>query len=232
LKTIAVIPVHGRIPLLKITIQRLFDRNGVDHIICVGSEEERAVCNNAGAEFFEFANKPLGKKWNYGFMMAKKYNPEFIIYVGSSDWLSDNWIPVLLPLAEKVDMIGKPDFNMLHIGSEMIVANWPGYPIARRHEPIGIGRILNSRWLDKIGWRPFEDELNKSMDWCMCRKLKADDTCMMFNSPEIQSLSVSCEAWSNMHTSDFNDNVTPFQRPDLWLEKWFPEAFKLQHELS
>jgi hypothetical protein len=222
---------------VRVTLRRLFLKNKVDHVICVGStEEEEKLCTSKGAEFLTHANKPLGKKWNYGFLKAKEYRPEFIVYVGSSDWLSDNYLPAVLPLAENIDMIGKPDFNMLHIGSKLQCANWPGYASinnSRAHEPIGAGRILRADFLDKINWQPFDDYLNMAMDYSMYQKLlNVGGSLMMFNSPEIQILSVSCDLWGNMHNQDFNKNVINFRDPELWLKTWFPEALELNGLLT
>lgn len=231
-KIIAVIPTHGRHPLLRVTISRLVNQ-GVG-VICVGSDFDQDVCENAGADFYYHSNKPLGKKWNYGFLIAKNYKPDFVLYVGSSDWISDNWLPVLLPLAKDVDIVGKPDYNLLHITSQLsgnlyTLANWPGYPLGtgREYEPIGGGRILNAHWLDKIGWKPFDDYLNMSMDYSMYGKLNGGK-CLLFNSPEIQLLALSCNKWSNMHESDFKSNVIMFREPELWLQRWFPDALKLE----
>jgi hypothetical protein len=232
MKSLAVIPVHGRLSLLKITIQRLFYKNNVDHIICVGdTDEEKQLCQRAGAEFITFPNKPLGKKWNAGFLRAKDYNPDVVVYVGSADWLSDNWVPVMMSALSTHSIIGKQDYNMLHYSSGRTVAFWPGYPLGsgRELEPIGIGRLLSNDFLDKVEWQPFDDYLNKSMDYSMMFKLmKIGGSCFLFNSPEIQSLSVSCDKWSNMHNSDFNSGVIRFRQPDTWLSRWFPEALTLE----
>lgn len=236
--TVAVIPVHGRLPLLKITLQRLYNKNGVGHIICIGeTEEERQVCNSQGCEFLKHQNKPLGKKWNAGFMKAKEHKPDAVVYVGSSDWLSDNWLPVLLPfIKEGYFMIGKPDVNLLHIGKEMKIAWWPHYSLGtgRENELIGAGRILSSEFLDRIDWQPFDDYLNNSMDFSMWKKLanlQKDGVTPVacYNLHEIQSLAISCDKWNNMHSNDYDlPNVIPFAQPEMWLKKWFPEALKLE----
>ena len=171
LKSVAVIPVHERHSLLRVTIKRLYEKNGVDHVICIGENSNREVCQNAGAEFVEHPNLPLGRKWNAGFRVARQYRPDCVVYVGSSDWLSDNWLSVMYPLSLMYAVVGKLDFNMLHIGSGLKVGFWPRYPVGtgRENELIGIGRLISREFLDLIAWEPFDDELNKSMDWCIWR---------------------------------------------------------------
>lgn len=234
------IPVHGRLPLLKVTIERLFNKNGVDHVICIGeSEDEKKVINNCGAEYLCFQNKPLGRKWNHGFLKAKEYRPDAVVYAGSSDWLSDNWLPVLMPLIDNgFFMAGKLDYNMVHYTRGIFrAAWWPGYQpeTGRQNELIGIGRILSCDFLDAIGWLPFENDWNKGMDFSMYLKLGElqkkgmNARVIAYNSHEIQSLSVSCDQWTNLHLSDFNQpGLVMFQRPELWLKSWFPEALKLE----
>jgi hypothetical protein len=253
LKTIAVIPVKGRLPLLRVTLSRLHEKNRVEHIICVGdTEEERKLCNSCGAEFVEHPNNPLGKKWNAGFLKAKVYNPDFIVYVGSSDWLSDNWVNTMLPYAEKHLLVGKRDFYMLHYYRTWLIrehkiklALWPHYPkdSPRFDEPIGIGRILSREFLECVNWMPFDDWRNDAMDACMWRKLKEVQlltgkekeeidpkfTCGVIENENIKSLAVSCDAWGNLHKSDFRfPHIEYNDTKQLWLLKYFPEALKIE----
>ena len=87
------IPVHGRLPLLRLTIQRLLTRNKAHAVLCLGdSPEEEKACSDAGARFIYHVNKPIARKLNTGFQIAAEYDPDAVMYVSSSDWLSDNWL--------------------------------------------------------------------------------------------------------------------------------------------
>jgi len=219
----AVIPIHGRLSLVRYTIERLIVKNGVDLVICVGDkEEELLVCTKAGARFYAHKNKPLGEKWNFGFQMARMFNPEAILYMGSSDWVSDNWIPTLKPYFDH-DLIGKYDFNMVHVGKEITSYRHERYPKTRfvlkmipvhksvrtffkpnrDNEPVGIGRILTRKFLNSINWTPFYDDYDKSMDWCMMQKLKkVNGSLYVYQGEDIQSLSVSSDKWNCKHKID------------------------------
>jgi len=249
---VAVVPVLGRTPLLPHTIKRLY--RVVDTVICVcENDQDRGVCSKAGAKIVNSGNCPLGKKWNDGMEAAKEFNPDFILYVGSSDWVSDNYLEVMLPLAESHEIVGTLDYHLLHINYneenrasfkprkrfadydlDAIRANfidrqlghWKGYECERKGEPIGIGRLLRRDFLGKVGWRPFEDELHKGLDWSMIKKT---DSFISIMSEEAQSMAISTSIWSNKHnfklesTQSFEliDNV------DEYLIKWFPEGLKL-----
>ena len=67
-KIIAVIPVHGRELLLKYTIRRLYKKNNLYKVICVGeTAKEKEVVLQENGIWVEYNNNPLGKKWNIGF---------------------------------------------------------------------------------------------------------------------------------------------------------------------
>src|SRR5688572_7366782 len=94
----ACLAVQGRLPLLRYTIKRLFEKNKVDRVICSGDQpEDRKLCESLGAIWVQARNNPLGNKWNKSFQEAAKYNPDACVFVGSSDWISDNWIPFMKP---------------------------------------------------------------------------------------------------------------------------------------
>lgn len=231
MKTVAVIPVKGRLPLLKYTIRRLYEKNGVHKVICMGHVEDRQTCVDEGADFIIHENNPLGKKWNAGFLKAKEYNPDAVLFVGSSDWVSDNWLPAMAPyiMEQGIDLIGKPDFYLLDIGTILRFCHWPGYGTgSRKNEPIGIGRILSARILNKMNWKPIADNLNHSIDWSMYQNaIKLGANIKMLKTDQIQSLSISTDRWPNMHKfDDHYSNKLPSHRMlnfTKWLEEKFPE---------
>jgi hypothetical protein len=239
---IAVMPVNGRLPLVRFTIERLLKRNGVGRVICIGGIEEKATCEKAGAEFIIHANKPLGAKWNAGFLKAKEYRPAGCLFVGSSDWLSDNWIPALAPLLDDYDMVGTPGCHFLDISkngqytNHYKVCQWMGYSTDRKGESIGIGRLLSARVLDRIGWKPFADTADASMDhWMVTKVNKAGGKALTIDNKQVISLSISTDRWINKHRfKDHekgalkNESIMINQsRVKGWLETNFPEATKI-----
>lgn len=231
---VAVIPVKGRLPLLGHTIRRLYEKNGVHTVICVGEgPADRNECEHFGAEWVEFPNKPLGKKWNAGFLKAKEYNPDACLFVGSSDWISDNWIEYTSGYLREYDLIGKPDFNLLDFGKQLRACHWRGYTDHRRaNEPIGIGRILSKRILDKLGWQPMDNHLDSSLDWSMYQKiLAAGGRVKLLRTDEIQSLSLSTSAWENKHSFEShwqNKRGVESMKIDVnYITELFPEALEL-----
>lgn len=233
MKTVAVIPVHGRHELVKHTIERLLKKNGCMAVICAGiTELERAVCEKSGAIFIEHENLPLSNKWNACFLEAKKLNPDAVLFMGSSDWISDNWITYCSQWIDRADLIGHRGFHLLDIGQQFRVCYWDGYgPGRREKEPIGIGRILSARILDKLEWKPIDEGLNNSIDWSMYQNvLKSGGKVQCLEGQKIKSLSISCDKWPNMHKfEDHWNNVLPSVRnfDHAFLINNFPEAYEI-----
>lgn len=235
MKTVAVIPCLGRIELLKWTIRRLYQKNKIDVVICVGHEDAvKDLCKIEHAEFVEHDNSPLGKKWNAGFEAAKKHNPDSVLFVGSSDWISDNWMTYCEKFINAgIDMVGKPDFNLLDIGGNSPhtyrFCHWQGYGKGKReNEPIGIGRVLSRKILDQMNWKPISDSLENSIDFSMYNNILAiGGKVANLKTQEIHSLSISTDRWPNKHKfNDHYSNKLPSRRvPDfsVFLEKNFPE---------
>lgn len=195
-KCVAVIPVKGRRPLLSLTIRRLYQKNGVWKVITVGDDpEDRKVCEDAGALWVQHPNKPLGNKWNAGFWEARMYEPDSVLYVGSSDWISDNWIPTMRPYVKQHDLVGTPGCYFADLGDKIRVCHWAGYVGSRSTESIGIGRMISGKLLDTVGWKPFSDHLDNSLDRSMKDRCKKDYLVL----ENIKSVSISTNLWPNKH---------------------------------
>ncbi len=235
-KVVACIPVFGRRPLLAHTIRRLYLKNDVYKVICAGHDNaDRKVCESAGAVWVQHRNYPLGAKWNAAFMEARKYNPDACLFVGSSDWISDNWTRELEPLMNEYDLVGTLGCHFLDIGDDFRLVFWPGYHKIRIGESIGIGRLISNRLLNKMQWKPFNDQLDKSLDGSM------QITCTshagrihVVNNPNINSLSISTDQWDNKHKFDHHwDEENPRYLPSIklnpepFLSNHFPEAYQI-----
>lgn len=229
-KVVACLPVFGRGPLVEHTIRRLYTKNDVDKVICAGHEPAlKAICERAGALWVNHRNNPLGSKWNSAFQAAKQFNPDACLYVGSSDWLSDNWIPTLRPYLNDYDMVGVPGMHLLHACYEPLLCEWAGYTTDRKTESIGIGRMLSRRLLDKIQFKPFSDRLESGLDYSMQQNsIQKAARIKMVDDKNIIALSLSTNLWDNKHKFwEHYSGQIPSKRVldvDNWIEKNFPEA--------
>lgn len=206
MKIVVPIPVFGRFPLLIQTIKRLYERNKVYKVICIGHEPEAEwIAKSLGAEWIYHANSPLGAKWNTGFQACKKYDPDGVLFAGSSDWFSDNYITDGAEYLSEFDLIGMLGCHFADIADTVRVVHWEGYKDKTRlGEPIGIGRILSAQLLTRINWTPFEDHLVNSMDWSMWQKTKHSKIKLLDNT--FKTMSISTNKWVNKHK--FADHYT------------------------
>ncbi len=202
-RIIAVIPVHGRELLLKYTIRRLYNKNKLFKVICVGEKKtEKEVVLQEKGIWVEYKNNPLGKKWNMGFKIAQIYNPDAVLFVGSSDWISSDWIDEAYTYIDEFGIIGKHEFTMADITKgELKTCHWLGYPkhTNRNKETIGIGRLVSRKLLDVIDFLPFDNNLNSSMDWSMYCKCIKNNFKVKILTNNSKFLSISCDLWINKH---------------------------------
>lgn len=235
---VAPIPVYGRFPLVTLTIKRLKEQ-GIK-VICIGHEPMgKKIADYMGVDWIEHDNQPLGSKWNLGFLEAKKYNPEGVIFMGSSDWASNNYITESGKYLNDFDLIGMLGCHFADIkkyddnkkSDEIRLVRWHGYEdVDRKGEPIGIGRILSKRILDKIGWKPFDDGLNNSLDFSMWDKvLKSGGKIKILEDDNLKLLSISTNLWQNKHNFEQHwSNIIPSEKihsKDFFVD--FKEIFEL-----
>tara|TARA_B100001248_G_scaffold107933_1_gene80502 strand:+ start:288 stop:1670 length:1383 start_codon:yes stop_codon:yes gene_type:complete len=203
---VAIIPVFGREKLFKYTIRRLYQKNKINHVIVLGeSESERITAIKEGAIFIKHINKPLGAKWNTGFQYSKRFNPDAVLFVGSSDWISKDWIDSAYPyILNGYGYVGKKDYYMLDINDKNIrTCRWLGYLCNRKNETIGIGRLISKNLLEKINYTPFKKNKNSSMDYCMYQKCINNDFKIKILDNSSMFLSISCNLWANMHKFEY-----------------------------
>lgn len=214
MKVVVPIPVNGRLPLVKLTVQRLYEKNKAYRVILIGHEPEAAqLAVKMDCEWIEHPNSPLGAKWNAGFMAAKKYKPDAVLFAGSSDWISDNYFELCSYFINEYEAIGKLGCHFVDKrNGKLRLVNWPGYRIGpRANETIGIGRMISYRILDKIGWSPFRFNQESSMDyWMQTNILNNNGRIKILDSHLGKLLSISCDQWQNKH--NFEDhwlNILP-----------------------
>lgn len=239
---VAPIPIHGRRALFPWTIKRLKDI-GVEPICIVNADKDLRLLQQYGVRVIKVSNMTLGEKWNRVFTWAGTLNPEAVLYVGSGDWVSSNWIEKLLPFIGEYDMVGVPGCHFLHRaysvkhGARSLgdfthkLGFWAGYTGDREGESCGGGRLLSARILDKMDWKPFRKENNRNMDYNMLYKVMVNGgRIKLYKDTDVKGLSISTDLWGNMHDFDTDmrtpgsyiiDNVKEF------LTEHFKEALEL-----
>lgn len=202
MKICAPVPVFGRFPLVRMTISRL-KRQGIIPIIMGHEREALEIAQELNVDFVSVSNDPLGNKWNAGFQACQNYQPDGVIFMGSSDWASDDYIDSVSDALHDFSFIGMLGCHFADVSDEVRLVHWPGYGIGQRqYEPIGIGRVLRSDLLAKMNWQPFDPRLSSGLDWSMYLKIikLVDDIAVVKDdSKDIRLLSISTNKWPNKH---------------------------------
>lgn len=240
-KVVAALAVHGRLPLLEHTIRRLYEKNGCAKVICSGDNpDDMKLCQSLDAIWVHARNKPLGKKWNAAFQRARDLNPDAVLYVGSSDFVCDNWINMMRPYIERHGFAGVPGCSLADMGETLRAMHWKGYDgyrPARALETIGSGRMLSRSVMDALSWEPFDPLLDNSLDWSMKnRAALVGYTDFMVRDTSFKSLSLSTPLWKQKHVFEMHwDGRIPSEvihNPEQWLSEYFPEVLELHEKLK
>ena len=208
MKLTAPIPVFGRFPLVRLTISRL-KRQGVIPIVLGHEREALDIAQQMDVEFISISNDPLGTKWNKGFQASKNYQADGVMFMGSSDWCSDDYVDSVRLHLNDFGMLGMLGCHFADVADEIRLVHWKGYKDSIRvNEPIGIGRVLRADFLNKIQWSPFDQRLSSGLDWSMWLKaMKTNQEIgILPDDGQIKLLSISTNKWSNKHK--FTDHWT------------------------
>lgn len=146
-------------------IRRSFARGGIQAEVCVGGDEQahRERAEEQGAEWVEVPNRPLGRKWNAIVEAACLSGTDFILILGSDDFLADSIIDRYSELLRG---------GWLHLGLcgcyvwELATGRVGLYQPsdAPMGQPIGAGRVVAAALLSPLDYRPWLDALNDHMD--------------------------------------------------------------------
>lgn len=146
-------------------------------VFVAGSEGRRSkrLADEYGFNYVEYPNEQLYSKFNAAVRLAKKWRPDYLLMMGSDDIIDlpmfENYIK---PMQKGIDFIGCLDWCFLDINT-MKACMWLGYTErGRKGITCGAGRMLSSKLLAKMDWRPWDKPVNGArMDGTMQKKLKS-----------------------------------------------------------
>ncbi len=228
MSVVAIIPVKGRFSLLVWTLDRLMEVNRVDRIVMVGHEEEgQELARLMGADWVYHPNFPLGSKYNEGWEYAfRKYDPDHYVFMGASDWMNREWLPVMTELAETYEMVGRNDkyYYSLHPSWNRLL-HFTG-------SEVGSCAVIPRRVVRQYEGRPFNDTMETDLDWSLRANIK-DIGGIVHSSEDKESkiLSVSCYKWTNAYNFEgyWNNTAktTRLGHGTDWLKENFKDALEM-----
>ena len=242
---VAVIPVRGRLPLLAKTLAR-FSRQTLRPvgIVCIGeTPEEKETVENSGGIFVSHPNSPLGEKWHFGVMEAKRlFGPKIdaLLITGSSDWFTDNWCSVCAGEMDRDGawMAGKTEIRFYDIavdGSARMLYV-PRYEKPNRvNEPFGAGKLVAREALDAFGWNIYARERERGLDRrSYSLVVNAKQKICLIRSEGVYVMDIGFSGWGHKHSIEsmmkHNGLAKIVEDPDGFLSKWFPDALALKEE--
>lgn len=185
-------------------------------LFAVGSEgeESRKLCNKYGFEYVEAPNSPLNKKFNKVVELAKHFNPDGVILVGSDDIIDKNLVLHYADNLKKHDGInniyGFDKAYIYHIMEDKLIhfLGYGEYNLPKRKgEPVGSGRFFGKSVLNKLDWNLWDDniEIDSNLDGnCTKRLEKNGFKFKTFSLAETNSLILGIK--DKKHITDYFKN--------------------------
>ena len=155
-------------------------------VVAVGSEGRlsRKIAEDTGAVYIEHENRPLGRKWNAALAGARELEADAVMVLGSDDLVPLQTLKWLMRQAEHHPFVGLLDFILEERAehqrtyqvslsesdggpySDTAITRhyWPGYEGRRSGEPVGSGRIISAALLERVDWKLWADDTEKSLD--------------------------------------------------------------------
>lgn len=137
-------------------------------LVTIGSEKKKFSPNH-----IETSNFPLSNKWQTGIEEVRELNPDYVLMLGSDDFICSNLLDVYTSEMEKgTELIGLIDCYFLDSRIDKL-SYWVGYRNHRRGESIGMARMLSKGLLNKLDWKVWTIQANKGLDSIMMKKLRS-----------------------------------------------------------
>lgn len=158
-KVVFVMSSHERESITLQNIEHLCTMGEV--VVTVTNESEFELYDRkTGAYVFKCDNSPLGNKWQTALDKAKLLNPDYIIPVGSDDFLCYNYFDNAKRLISKgYDFVGVNGWYMSD-GKQHFKSKYK----LRTDFPAGSGRVFTKKALDACNWQLYERSLNRLLD--------------------------------------------------------------------
>jgi hypothetical protein len=119
-----------------------------------------------GWNYEYFPNSPLSQKFNAGFNLAKRYNPDAVILIGSDDLISPELVKFYQEnySADADYILGLKDIYFYEIQSQQTLY-FKGLIGMYENWSLGCGRIFSRKVLEQCNWRPYYDlQIDRGLD--------------------------------------------------------------------
>ena len=203
------------------------------------SPTEEQIAADAGVHYAQAPNDPLGRKWQAGVDQARMMEPDALLILGSDTWLSNRWVETISKYLDEFDLVGKNQWHVCHPmpGLEIEIIQRGYYKGGSVNHPVGGGRMVSRRILDKVDWQIYDTDQSRGLDTYCIQKLWANDgrSLVVNHESGVKILGIKgpwgqLNGFANVkHSPNLLKLPTP-ENPREWLDKWFPGAVEqLKH---
>lgn len=156
-------------------VQRLIDtfKEVNFTVVVAGSEGDvsRKLVEEFDFHYLETPNKPLGRKANLRIQECRKFHPDYVLFLGSDDLMSNKTFEFIYDKAKKgYDEIASMDLYIYDSITDTMVYT-PGYLNHRKGECMAVGRMIRRSVLEASGWHLWDNDINKFLDGSAKKRL-------------------------------------------------------------
>lgn len=166
-----VVPAHGRVELSRICLRQLrhtcdaLKGFGVDaSAVVIADDENLDTAADCGFWGYEQDNYLLGRKFNDGYNLAAREGVDFVVPLGSDDWISHRLI-----------VGAELERNRIRCARRLVMVAEEGQKFMRLHIRYegGIGmRIMPTSLLQVLDYRPADEDRDRGIDTNTLMRLK------------------------------------------------------------
>lgn len=139
------------------------------YLLVVGDEENKSSWKERKGQYLTYPNNPLGAKWNYGLYQLKDIPFDYLVILGSDDFLSKDLWDYYKTL--DVHYAGILDLYFMEWKTKRVKYN-AGFSRNRAGEPHGAGRAIHRNVLDALQWKLWDEKLEIGLDGAMTENLR------------------------------------------------------------
>lgn len=164
--------------------------------VIVSDDENLELADEFGFATVEMDNQHLGRRFNAGYRYACENGADYVVHIGSDDWIHPDCFDRLdelapldempLPTREQPVVVFDLKSDPMLVGSEMLVVDLASGTgtVIRPTGPYGVVPwVLPARAFEASGFAPLPDEQPRGIDGALVRGLEAlprpifDDPC-------------------------------------------------------
>jgi len=207
-----IVPAHGRLPIAEVclrqlqrTCEALADRNIAASAVVIADDENLDIARALDFSTVERDNTQLGRKINDGYELAGRERVEFMVPIGSDDWIDPNWIRLPKPhetIATHLSTVVNEDcsrMSLLRIG-------------------FGDGvRIYTRATMQAVGFRPADEDRKRALDAATHKGTRSARATVVWHDTNPLSI---VDFKSSENLNDYSGCMRAFgrrvERTDVW----------------